>query len=80
VDGMLFLVEPDVVKKQQLVQAREQLDKLPCTLLGLIIARRKSGGSYGPRYYYRESDDARRVPAGRGSSADRDVKAPQPLI
>ena len=34
VDGLLFLVEPDVVRKQQLVQAREQLDKLPCALLG----------------------------------------------
>ena len=46
VDGLLFLVEPDVVRKQQLAQAREQLDKLPCRLLGVIVARRKAGSSY----------------------------------
>ena len=43
VDGLLFLVEPDVVRKQTLTQAREQLDKLPCKLLGVIVARRKAG-------------------------------------
>ena len=77
VDGLLFLVEPDVVRKQQLAQAREQLDKLPCAVLGLIIARRKTGSSYyAPRYYYRETEDGKRVRAGRSSSR---AKAPDPL-
>jgi polysaccharide biosynthesis transport protein len=70
VDGLLFLVEPDVVRKQTLAQAREQLDKLPCRLLGVIVARRKAGSSYyAPRYYYHEDDDGGRVRAGRASGA-----------
>ena len=79
VDGLLFLVEPDVVRKQQLAQAREQLDKLPCNMLGVIIARRKAGGSYyAPRYYYRETDDGRRVRAGR-KSVPTSAEGPEPL-
>lgn len=71
VDGLMFLVEPDVVRKQQLTQAREQLDKLPCALLGVIVARRKAGSSYyAPRYYYREDADGNRVRAGRASGAE----------
>ncbi|HET6494849.1 MAG TPA: Wzz/FepE/Etk N-terminal domain-containing protein [Thermoleophilia bacterium] len=69
VDGLLFLVEPDVVRKQTLARAREQLDKLPCRLLGVIVARRKAGSSYyAPRYYYREAEDGRQVRAGRASA------------
>jgi non-specific protein-tyrosine kinase len=72
VDGLLFLVEPDVVRRQQLIQAREQLDKLPCTLLGLIIARRKASGAYyAPRYYYRETADGQRVRGGRAAAASK---------
>lgn len=71
VDGLMFLVEPDVVRKQQLTQAREQLDKLPCKLIGVIVARRKGGSSYyAPRYYYREAEDGSRVRAGRASGAE----------
>ena len=72
VDGLLFLVEPDVVRKQTLTQAREQLDKLPCRLLGVIVARRKAGSSYyAARYYYREDGDGgrQRVRMGSGSTA-----------
>jgi Mrp family chromosome partitioning ATPase len=79
VDGLLFLVEPDVVRKQQLIQAREQLDKLPCRLLGLVIARRKTGAHYGPRYYYREADDGRSVRAPRSDASSAREKTPQPL-
>lgn len=80
VDGLLFLVEPDVVRKQQLAQAREQLDKLPCTLLGLIVARRKAGGGYyAPRYYYRESEDGQRVRTGRSNGSGKRMKTPEPL-
>jgi Mrp family chromosome partitioning ATPase/capsular polysaccharide biosynthesis protein len=80
VDGLLFLVEPDVVRKQQLVQAREQLDKLPCKALGIIVARRKAGSSYyGPRYYYRENEDGRRVRAGRSNGSGAREKTPEPL-
>ena len=70
VDGLVFLVEPDVVRKQTLAQAREQLDKLPCKLLGVIVARRKAGSSYyGSRYYYRDGDEGGRVRVRRSSSS-----------
>ena len=70
VDGLLFLVEPDVVRKQTLTQAREQLDKLPCRLLGVIVARRKAGSSYyAARYYYREDGDGGRERVRRGSGS-----------
>jgi len=65
------------VRKQQLMQAREQLDKLPCAVLGVIVARRKAGGSYyAPRYYYRETGDGRRVRTGRSAATP---KTPVPL-
>jgi succinoglycan biosynthesis transport protein ExoP len=62
VDALLFLVEPDVVRKHTLSQAREQLDKLPCRLLGVIVARRKAGSHYyAARYYYREDGNGGRA-------------------
>ncbi len=80
VDGLLFLVEPDVVRKQQLTQAREQLDKLPCRLLGVIVARRKAGSHYyAARYYYREDEDGGRSASGAtaGSMPPRCDGAPR---
>jgi non-specific protein-tyrosine kinase len=70
VDGLLFLVEPDVVGRHHLAQAREQLDKLPCALLGVIVARRKSSGSYyASGYYYREDEGGKRVRAAKTPTA-----------
>jgi polysaccharide biosynthesis transport protein len=74
VEGLLFLVEPDVVQKHTLVRAREQLDKLPCKLLGVIVARRKAGGGYyAPTYYYHEdgNGDRRRVRREKGSAPSK---------
>jgi Mrp family chromosome partitioning ATPase/capsular polysaccharide biosynthesis protein len=70
VDGLLFLVEPDVVRKQTLTQARELLDKLPCRLLGVIVARRKAGSQYyAARYYYREDKNGGRTRVRRDSGS-----------
>ncbi len=70
VDGLLFLVEPDVVRKNTLTQAREQLDKLPCRLLGVIVARRKAGSQYyAARYYYREDGNGDRTRVRRDSGS-----------
>ena len=69
VDGMLFLVEPDVVSKQALARAREQLDRLPCKLLGVIVARRKGGKSYyTSRYYYRDDGNGGHVRRSRSKT------------
>jgi tyrosine-protein kinase len=70
VDGLLFLVEPDVVRKHTLTQAREQLDKLPCRLLGVVVARRKAGSHYyAAKYYYREDDNGDRTRVRRESGS-----------
>ena len=59
-----------MVRKQTLVQAREQLDKLPCRLLGVIVARRRAGSHYyAARYYYREDEDGGRTRVRRVSGS-----------
>ena len=61
----MFLVEPDVVRRQTLVHAREQLEKLPCRLLGVVVARRRGSEAYGHygsayRHYYHENGNGSR--------------------
>jgi polysaccharide biosynthesis transport protein len=70
VDGLVFLVEPDVVHRQTLAQAREQLDKLPCRLLGVVVARRKTDSGYyspGHSHYHSASDYGSPAPPLRES-------------
>jgi Mrp family chromosome partitioning ATPase len=76
VDGLLFLVEPDVVGRRQLAQAREQLDRLPSRQLGIIVARRKhDNGRYARDYYYRDSEDGSRMRSGSGAQSTAEDKA-----
>ena len=56
VDGLAFLVDPNVVRAHQLDQARERLERMPCRLLGVIVARRKST-AHSYRYYYYDGAD-----------------------
>ena len=37
VDGLVFLVDMHLVKRPQLVQAADQLRRLPCRLLGTVV-------------------------------------------
>lgn len=58
VDGLVFLVDMHVLKRPVLQQAVDQLSKLPCALMGVIL-RADGGGSgrygyYGPPYGYYE--------------------------
>jgi Mrp family chromosome partitioning ATPase/capsular polysaccharide biosynthesis protein len=56
VDGLVYVVNPDRVRRPVLQQARSQLSHLPCALLGIIeIAARKGQGQYSG--YYSHSDD-----------------------
>ena len=56
VDGLVYVVNPDRVRRPVLQQARSQLGHLPCALLGVIeIAARKGQGQYSG--YYSHSDD-----------------------
>jgi len=57
VDGLVYVVNPDRVRRPVLQQARSQLGHLPCALLGIIeVADRKGQGQYSG--YYSHSDDS----------------------
>ncbi|HEY5168851.1 MAG TPA: GNVR domain-containing protein [Thermoleophilia bacterium] len=63
VDGLVFVVNPDRVRRPVLQQSRSQLGHLPCARLGIIeVADRKGQGQYSG--YYSHSDD-------RGASLGR---------
>ena len=56
-DGLIFLVDVGVLRRPQLVSAADQLRKLPCAQLGIVL-RMESGrvhGSYYQPYYYSTS-------------------------
>jgi polysaccharide biosynthesis transport protein len=55
VDGFLFLVRLDAVHRPQLERAAEQFSRMPCRLLGLVVARGKVDSS--AYYYYGYSRD-----------------------
>jgi Mrp family chromosome partitioning ATPase/capsular polysaccharide biosynthesis protein len=64
VDGLVYVVNPERVRRPVLQQARAQLGHLPCTLLGIIeIADRKGQGQYSG--YYDHSDDGSGLRRGR---------------
>jgi Mrp family chromosome partitioning ATPase/capsular polysaccharide biosynthesis protein len=64
VDGLVFVVNPERVRRPVLQQARAQLGHLPCALLGIIeIADRKGQGQYSG--YYDHSDDGSGLRRGR---------------
>ena len=61
VDGIVYVVNPDRVRRPVLQQARAQLRHLPCALLGIIeIADRRGQGQYSG--YYDHSDDGSGLP------------------
>jgi len=65
VQGLVFLVDMHVVTRPQLLQAAEQLEKLPCRPLGLLLRTEGSkGGGYYQSYYrhdYTTSDNGHKV-------------------
>ena len=56
VDGLVFLVDMHRVRRPYLLQAADQLSRLPCRLLGVVLRTEgRHGGAYGSRYAYRYS-------------------------
>jgi Mrp family chromosome partitioning ATPase len=49
VDGLMFLVDMHVVTRPLLLQAADQLSKLPCRPLGLVV---RTDGAKGEGYYH----------------------------
>ncbi len=81
VDGMLFLVDMHTTRRPQLVSAADQLAKLPCEQLGIVVRvdAGKTGGSYYQQYHY-YSDDAdgekrKRRRTARGHAGEGALKA-----
>lgn len=66
VDGLVFLVDLETIKRPQLLTAADQLFRLPTRLLGIILRMGGKGDSryyYSPYYYYRYTDgeDGQRI-------------------
>jgi Mrp family chromosome partitioning ATPase len=90
VDGMVFLVDMDMVKRPQLMSAAEQLYRLPVRLLGTVVRIHHKRGSryqyYSPYYYYGYSytDDGRKVKDRRrksgGPSEGRRAEDQAPVV
>jgi Mrp family chromosome partitioning ATPase len=84
VDGLVFLVDMHVLKRPQLVQAVEQLYKLPVKLLGVMVRSESARGAgrydyYGSYGYYEYSaghDGGRGKRGGRnGQREKRETRA-----
>jgi Mrp family chromosome partitioning ATPase len=80
VDGLVFLVDMHLVKRPALLQAAEQLAKLPVKLLGVVVRTDGAGGgkygyygSYGSPYGYSDGQNGRDGrdggPTKRGTAA-----------
>ena len=66
-DGLIFLVDMEQARRPVLGSAADQLFRLPCTMMGLVI--RLPSGANGNRYHYyaRYSDDSAGTPAQSSS-------------
>ena len=78
VDGLVFLVDMHVVTKPMLQQAAEQLAKLPCVPLGIIVRTQgerargryySSYSSYSSGYSYSQTGSKREAQKGKPAAA-----------
>lgn len=67
VDSLVFLVDMHVAKRPMLQQAADQLVRLPCRILGIVlrIDGAKSGYYYSSSYRYCEQAEGTRKKGGR---------------
>ena len=83
VDGLVFLVDVHVATRPMLQQAAEQLGKLPCRSLGLIVrtdGENKHGSyysSYSSGYSYSQAGRKHEAPRGKppAGASDQPVTA-----
>jgi Mrp family chromosome partitioning ATPase/capsular polysaccharide biosynthesis protein len=90
VDGMVFLVDMDMIKRPQLMSASEQLYRLPVRLLGTVVRvhhkRSERYGYHSPYYYYGYSykEDGTKVKdrrrRGGGPSPGRRTEDQTPVV
>jgi succinoglycan biosynthesis transport protein ExoP len=68
VQGVVFVVRPELVKRHALAEARRLLAMVPVRVLGLVINGTDDGEAYTHTHYYRShapADPAAPVPVGR---------------
>jgi Mrp family chromosome partitioning ATPase/capsular polysaccharide biosynthesis protein len=64
VDALAYVANPDLLRRQNLEQARRQLSHLPCRILGLVVVSHRRGHGYHG-YYSADggpNSNRRRVP------------------
>ena len=82
VDGLLFLVDMQMVKRPQLLTAADQLFRLPVTMLGTVLRMHAKRGEryyyHSPSYYYSYtySDEGRRIKRKAPSRPAPELPAP----
>ena len=71
VDGLVFLVDMHVAKRPMLQQAADQLMRLPCRILGIVLRvdGAKSGGYYSTYRYYDNADGSGKKRARHAAGA-----------
>ncbi len=69
VDGLIFLVDMEKARRPVLQAAADQLYRLPCAMMGIVV-RLAAGGSRQGYYYthYRYSEDADSTGARRAEA------------
>jgi receptor protein-tyrosine kinase len=74
VDGLVYLVDMENARRPVLQAAADQLYRLPCTMMGLVVRLQSGARGAGYHYYYRYREDGsrRREP----SVAPADPSAP----
>ena len=77
VDGLVFLVDMQRAKRPMLQQAADQLVRLPCRSLGIVlrVEGAKSGGGYYSSYRYYEYADGSGKRRGRRSKGAASARA-----
>jgi Mrp family chromosome partitioning ATPase/capsular polysaccharide biosynthesis protein len=77
VDGLVFLVDMQRAKRPMLEQAADQLVRLPCRSLGIVLRvdGAKSGGGYYSSYRYYEYADGNGKRRGRRSKGAASARA-----
>jgi Mrp family chromosome partitioning ATPase len=66
VDGLVFLVDMHVARRPMLQQAADQLVRLPCRILGLVLRiDGAKSGYYSSSYRYYEQAEGTRQKGGR---------------
>lgn len=75
VDGLIFLVDMEEARRPVLEAAADQLYRLPCAMMGLVIRLEGGGGRH--QYYYRYQQDVKPRPHKPVTAAPKSAVPPE---